>query len=55
MGFSGGSGVKNPSVNAGDTGLIPRSVEKIPWRRKWQPTLVILPGKFHGPMSLDGL
>ena len=20
---------------------------KIPWRRKWQPTLVLLPGKFH--------
>ena len=19
-----------------------------PWRRKWQPTLVLLPGKFHG-------
>ena len=24
-------------------------VGKIPWRRKWQPTLVLLPGKFHGP------
>ena len=23
-------------------------VEKIPWRRKWQPTPVSLPGKFHG-------
>ena len=22
-------------------------VGKIPWRRKWQPTLVFLPGKFH--------
>jgi len=22
-------------------------VEKIPWRRKWQPTLVFLPGKTH--------
>ena len=21
---------------------------KIPWRRKWQPTPVLLPGKFHG-------
>ena len=21
---------------------------KIPWRRKWQPTLVFLPGKCHG-------
>ena len=23
------------------------SVEKIPWRRKWQPAPVFLPGKFH--------
>ena len=22
-------------------------VKKIPWRRKWQPTPVFLPGKFH--------
>ena len=27
-------------------------VGKIPWRRKWQPTPVLLPGKFHGPRSL---
>ena len=25
---------------------------KIPWRRKWQPTFVFLPGKFHGQRSL---
>ena len=29
-------------------------VEKIPWRRKWQPTPVFLPGKFHGQGSLAG-
>ena len=23
-------------------------VGKIPWRRKWQPTPVLMPGKFHG-------
>ena len=23
-------------------------VRKIPWRRKWQPTPVFLPGKSHG-------
>jgi len=23
-------------------------VGKIPWRRKWQPTPVFLPGKSHG-------
>ena len=22
-------------------------VQKTPWSRKWQPTLVFLPGKFH--------
>ena len=25
-----------------------------PWRRKWQPTPVLLPGKFHGLRSLVG-
>ena len=29
-------------------------VEKIPWRRKWQPTPVFLPGKSHGQRSLVG-
>ena len=29
-------------------------VRKIPWRRKWQPTLVFLPGKSHGWRSLVG-
>ena len=29
-------------------------VGKIPWRRKWQPTPVLLPGKFHGWRSLVG-
>ena len=29
-------------------------VGKIPWRRKWQPTLVFLPRKPHGQKSLVG-
>ena len=29
-------------------------VWKIPWSRKWQPTPVSLPGKFHGQKSLVG-
>ena len=29
-------------------------VEKIHWRRKWQPTPVFLPGKSHGQRSLVG-
>ena len=48
-GFPGGSDgqesackVKNPWVR------------KIPWRKKWQPTPVFLPGEFHGQRSLVG-
>ena len=29
-------------------------VGKIPWRRKWQPTPVLLPGESHGQRSLVG-
>ena len=29
-------------------------VWKIPWKRKWQPTPVFLPGKSHGQRSLMG-
>ena len=31
-----------------------RWVGKIPWRREWQPTPVILPGESHGQRSLMG-
>ena len=29
-------------------------VGKIPWKRKWQPTRVFLPGKFHGQRNPAG-
>ena len=29
-------------------------VGKIPWRRKWQPTPVFLPGESHGQRTLVG-
>ena len=29
-------------------------VRKIPWRRKWQPTPVFLPGESRGQRSLAG-
>ena len=29
-------------------------VGKIPWNKKWKPTLVFLPDKFHGQRSLHG-
>ena len=47
--------VKNLSANAEDIreGLNPW-VRKIPWRRAWQPTPILLPGKPHGQRSLVG-
>ena len=39
--------VKVSAYNAGDPGSIP-GLGRRPGRRKWQPTLVILPGKSHG-------
>ena len=29
-------------------------VQRIPWRRRWQPTPLFLPGKSHGQRSLAG-
>ena len=48
-GFLGGTVLKHAPANAadaGDAGLISGS-GKIPWRRKWQPTPVFLPGESH--------
>ena len=45
--------VKNPPANAGDAGSVPGS-ERFPWRRKWQPTSVFLPGESHEQKSLVG-
>ena len=50
-GFPGGSAVKNLPANAGDVNSIPGSGGS-PEERKWHPTLVFLPGKFHGQRSL---
>ena len=59
--------VDNPSFPGGPSGKEPACqcrrqkrcwfnplVEKIPWRRKWQPTPVFLPGKSHRQRSLAG-
>ena len=45
--------VKTLPASAGDArdGFDPW-VRKILWSRKWQPTPVFLPGKFHGQRSL---
>ena len=52
-GFSGGSVVKNLPAHAGEHGFNPW-VRKIPWKRKWQPTPVFLPGKLDGQRSMAG-
>ena len=44
---------KESACNAGDPGSIPGS-GRFPWRRKWPPTPVFLPGEFHGQRSLVG-
>ena len=48
--------VKNPLANAGDTRdrEFDPWVGKIPWRRKCQPTPVLLPGESPGWRSLVG-
>ena len=51
--FPGGSDGKASAYNVGYPGFNPW-VRKIPWRRKWQPTPVFLPGKSHGWRSLVG-
>ena len=53
-GFLGDSdGKASSACKCGRPGFNPW-VRKIPWRRKWQPTPVFLPGKFHGQRSLVG-
>ena len=51
--FPGGSYGKVSARSVGEPGFDPW-VRKIPWRRKQQPTPVLLPGKFHGWRSLLG-
>ena len=51
--FPGGSDGKSVCLQCRRPGFDPW-VGKIPWRRKWQPTPVPLPGKSHGWRSLGG-
>ena len=54
--FSGGASSKEPTCQCRRYkrhGFDPW-VGKLPWRRKWQPTPVFLPGKSHGQRSLAG-
>ena len=51
--FPGGSDGKSICFQCERPGFRPW-VGKIPWGGKWQPTPVLLPGKFHGWRSLVG-
>ena len=56
MGFPGGASGEEPACQCRRhkrLGFYPW-IGKIPWRRKWQPTPVFLPGKFHGQRILAG-
>ena len=53
LGFPCSSVSKESACSAGDPGFDPW-VGKIPWRRKWQPNPVSLPGRSHGQKSLAG-
>ena len=54
-GLPGGSVVKNLPAYAAEKLRFNPWVRKIPWRRKWQPTPVFLPGKSHGQKEPGGL
>ena len=51
----GYSVTNNLPASVGDAGVSGSLLGSgIPWRKKWQPTPVFLPGKFHGQRSLTG-
>ena len=54
--FPGGASGKEPASQCRRTKRLGSNpwVGKIPWRRKWQPTPVFLPGESHGQRSLAG-
>jgi len=51
--FPGGSDGKSVCLQGGRPEFYPW-VGKVPWRRKWQPSPVLFPGKSHGWKSLVG-
>ena len=53
LGFPGGSVSKESTCQCRRLGFDPW-VRKIPWKWKWQLTLVFLPGESHGQRSLVG-
>ena len=53
IGFPGGSEGEASACNVGDPGSMP-GLGRSAGEGKWQPTLVLLPGKSHGWRSLAG-
>ena len=53
LGFPSGSDGKSVCLQCGRPGF-DSWIGKIPWRRKWQSTPALLPGKSHGQRSLVG-
>ena len=51
--FPSGSEGKESTCNVGDPASTPESGGFL-WRREWLPTLVFLPGEFHGQRGLIG-
>ena len=51
--FLGGASGKEPMCQC-RTCLLDPWVRKIPWKRKWQPTSISLPGESHGQRNLAG-
>ena len=56
LGFPGGASRKEPACQRSrhKRRVFNPWVGKIHWRRKWQPTLVFLPGESHEQRSLAG-
>ena len=56
-GFPGGSVGKKSACNAGNAGRCKfgPQVRKIPWRRKWEPTPIFLPGRILWTEEPGGL
>ena len=55
FGFPGGSVLNNlPAMQEMQETRVQSQGQNLPWRRKWQPTPVFLPGKSHGERSLAG-
>ena len=56
IGFPGGTSVIEPTCQCTrhTKHWFDPWIMKLPWRRKWQPTPVFLPGEFYGQRSLVG-